>query len=214
MSKTATIKNSVTLFVFLLLAWGFYRFLFQLPEEVEELLVKPILWLGATLYFVRKEKAALSSLGITGQRLFPAIYFALALGIIFAIEAVVVNFVKYGGLEFAANLGDKTLLLALGLSFATAVSEEVTFRGFLFTRIWQVTQNEILANLITSVGWVVIHLPVTIFVLKLSLVDILLRMFLTFLFGMGSAFVMARTKNVFSSILLHVLWEWPIILFR
>jgi len=37
---------------------------------------------------------------------------------------------------------------------------------------------------------------------------------LTTLFGIGSAFVFARTRNVFSSILLHVLWEWPIILFR
>jgi membrane protease YdiL (CAAX protease family) len=42
----------------------------------------------------------------------------------------------------------------------------------------------------------------------------LVYLLLTTLFGVGSAFIYARTKNVFSSIFLHVLWEWPIILFR
>jgi membrane protease YdiL (CAAX protease family) len=31
---------------------------------------------------------------------------------------------------------------------------------------------------------------------------------------MGSAFIFSRTKNIWGSILLHVLWAWPIILFR
>jgi membrane protease YdiL (CAAX protease family) len=39
-------------------------------------------------------------------------------------------------------------------------------------------------------------------------------LFITAIFGFGSAFLFAKTGNVASSILLHVLWEWPIILFR
>jgi len=70
------------------------------------------------------------------------------------------------------------------------------------------------ANLITSVVWAVIHVPVTVFVWKFDLYSSVVYLLLVTLFGVGSAWVFARTKNVTSSILLHVLWQWPIILFR
>ncbi len=208
------LKNAISLAAFLLVAWGFYRYLFQFPEEIEELVIKPIVWLGATYYFLRKERARLSSLGITANKIFPAIYLSLALGAVFVIEGLVVNFVKYQSFNFSANIGQKALFAALGLSFATAISEEITFRGYIFNRVWKVLGNEVWANLSTSLVWALIHVPITIFVWKLSFGAALLYLGLTTIFGIGSAFVFARTGNVFSSIFLHVLWEWPIILFR
>jgi membrane protease YdiL (CAAX protease family) len=212
--KEAAIKHATILAAYLLIVWGFYRLLFKLPEEIEELIIKPIIWLLPVIYLVRKEGGNLSSVGITTKKLFPAIYFTLALGAVFAIEAVFINFVKYDGFEFAANIGEKALLTSLGISFVTAFSEEVSFRGYLFNRVWGALDNEWLANIITSVVWALVHVPIAIFVWKLSLTSALIYLFLTALFGVGSAFVFARTRNIFSSILLHILWQWPIILFR
>lgn len=214
LSKTVLFKHATILAVYLLIVWGFYRFLFQLPETVEELFIKPIVWLAPVFVLLNKEKLGLSSLGFTSENLFPAVYYALGLGAIFAIEALIINIVKYGGINFGANLGNLPFTTSLGLSFATAFSEEVTFRGYLFNRVWYVLRNEWTANLLTSFVWAAIHAPITFFVWKLDLGAALLYLFLTTLFGIGSAFVFARTKNIFSSILLHVLWEWPIILFR
>lgn len=212
--KEAAIKHATILAAYLLVVWGFYRLLFKLPEEIEELIIKPIVWLLPVIYLVKKEGGNLSSVGITIKKLFPAIYFTLALGAVFAIEAIIINFVKYGGFEFTANIGEKALLASLGISFVTAFSEEVFFRGYLFNRVWGALNNEWLANITTSVVWALVHVPVVIFVWKLSLISSLVYLFLTALFGVGSAFVFARTRNVFSSILLHILWQWPIILFR
>ncbi len=212
--KETAIKHAAILTAYLLVVWSFYRFLFKLPDEIEELIVKPIIWLLPVFYFVKKEKANLSSLGITSKNLFPAIYFALAFGAFFAIEAIIINFIKYGELNFSANIGEKALLASLGISFVTAFSEEVSFRGYLFNRVWLALGKEWPANIVTSLAWALIHLPVTFFVWELSLSSALIYLFLTTLFGIGSAFVFARTRNIFSSIFLHVLWEWPIILFR
>ena len=214
MKKERAVKHATILAAYLLIIWGFYRFLFKLPDEIEELIVKPIVWLVPVFYLVRKEKKGLASLGITVKKLFPAIYLALGLGIVFALEAVLINYLKYDGFNFTANIGEMALFSSLGLSFATAFSEEITFRGYLFNRVWQALGSEWPANLLTSVVWALVHLPVTIFVWKLELGASLIYLLLTTLFAIGSAFVFARTKNVFSSILLHVLWEWPIILFR
>lgn len=216
MKKESLIKNTTVLFVYLLLVWGLYRLIFKLPDEVEELFIKPIIWIIPTLYFVLvKEKENLESIGITLKNLFPAVYFAIALGALFGVVAMIFNFIKYGGtFNFGANLGNLPLLSAMGLSFATAVSEEIVFRGYIFSRLWKATNNEYLANIISSVGWTLIHVPVTIFVNKLSPGAAFVYLALTFVYGVGASFIYARTKNVFSPIFLHVLWEWPIILFR
>lgn len=214
MKRLQNIRNATLLFTFLLIFWGFYRLLFQFPDWVEEIIIKPIIWLAPVIYLVKKEKASFETIGITYKNLFPAIYSSLALGSLFTFEAVIVNFAKYGKFNFGANLGKETIMLSFAISIATAVSEEIVFRGYIFSRLWEGIGNEWKANLITSIGWTVIHIPITIFVTKLSPPQAAIYLFLTFIFGVGSTFIYARTKNIASSILLHVLWEWPISLFR
>jgi membrane protease YdiL (CAAX protease family) len=212
--KELAIKHSTILVAYLLIVWGFYRMLIKLPEEVEELIIKPLLWLAPVFYLLKKEKLGLASVGVTFQNLFPAVYFSLALGALFAFEGVIINIVRYKGVDFSANLGQGSFLIALFLSFATAISEEITFRGYLFGRIWHVLGGEWRANLLTSFVWALVHIPVAIFWWELDFSGTATLLFLTTIFGMGSAFVYARTKNILSSILLHVLWSWPIVLFR
>ncbi len=213
-AKTTIVKN-VTIYVsYLLIVWAFYRFLFRLPDEVEELIVKPIVWLSPLYFFVRKEGVGISSLGFTFKNLFPAVYLSLGLGAVFVMEAVLTNFLKYGNLNFAANLGQAPFLATLGLSFATAFSEETAFRGYVFNRLAFAMGGEWGANMVQTIFWTGVHVPIAFFVWKLSLSAGLVYLALTAIFGLGSAFVFARTKNVWGSIFLHVLWEWPIILFR
>ena len=208
-------KRATYLAVYLLIVWGFYRFLFQLPEAVEELFIKPIIWLLPVFYLVIRGREGLDSLGITSKNLFPAVYYALGLGAFFVIEALIINLIKYKGqFNLGANIGALALLPALGLSFATAISEEITFRGYIFTRVWKFIGKELPANLLTSFFWALIHVPITIFIWKLDFSASVVYLILTTLFGIGSAFIYARTKNIISPILLHVLWQWPIILFR
>jgi membrane protease YdiL (CAAX protease family) len=60
----------------------------------------------------------------------------------------------------------------------------------------------------------IIHLPVLIITYKLGIQDIGIRLLLTGILGFGSAAIFARTGNIASSVLLHMLWSWPIVLFR
>ena len=212
--KEIALKNATTLAAYLLIVWGLYRFLFKLPDEIEELFIKPVFWLIPVFYLLRREKAKIATLGITLKNIFPAIYFSLGLGAFFVIEAIFINFVKYKGFDFSANLGNTPFLTSLGLSFVTAAIEELTFRGYIFNRVWHALGGEWTANIVSSLAWALVHVPVTFFVWRLDMGAALIYLFLTTVFGMGSAFVFARTRNIFSSILLHVIWAWPIILFR
>ena len=213
-AKTTLVKNVTIYSVYLILVWAFYRFLFRLPDQVEELVVKPILWLLPLFWFLRKEGFGISSLGITFKKLFPAIYLSLALGAIFVGEGLLTNFLKYGGFHFGANLGSTPFAASLGLSFITAFSEETAFRGYIFSRLLVSLKSELGANIIQTLLWTAIHVPIAFFVWGYTLSQGIVYLFLTAVFGMGSAFIFGRTKNIAGPVLLHVLWEWPIILFR
>ncbi len=212
--KEIALKHSVILFAYLLVVWGVYRFLFRLPEEVEDVLVKPLVWLIPVFILVHREKAKLGSIGITFKNFFPAIYFALSLGAFFAIEGLLVNYFKYGSLNFVANVGRANIIYSLGISFATAVSEEIVFRGFLFSRLRSVFRSFWVANIITTAAHVVINLPIVFFVWKMELPAALIYLSLVTIFGLGAGFVYAKSENIISPILLRVFWEWPIVLFR
>lgn len=214
LSRISIIKNVTIYSTYLIIIWAFYRFLFQFPEDIEELVIKPVLWLVPLLYFIRKEGFGISSLGFNFKKLFPAVYLSIGLGSIFVIEGLLTNYLKYGGFNFAANIGSSPLLVSLGLSFATAFSEETAFRGYIFNRLGFALRNEFNANLIQTILWIAIHIPIAFFIWKLPLSAGLVYLGLTGIFGIGSAFIFARTQNIWGSIFLHVLWEWPIILFR
>jgi uncharacterized protein len=213
-AKTTIIKNVTIYSAYLIIIWAFYRFLFQLPDNIEELVVKPILWLIPIYLITRREGLGLSSLGITFKNLLSSIYLSVGLGIIFLAEGLLTNYLKYGGSHFGANIGNTPLVASLVLSFATAISEETAFRGYIFGRLLLALKNEFSANIIQSIPWTIVHIPIAFFVWGYTLPQGIIYLIITAIFGFGSAFVFARTKNVAGSILLHVLWEWPIILFR
>lgn len=214
-SGVGDFRNAVTLYAVLLVVWGFYRVFFRVDIWVEELVIKPIVWLGPLVYFLKKEKAGISTLGWVGTNLFKSIYISLGLGALFGGVALVSHFAKYGGkVSFSTfGLDNNTLLLTLFVSFVTAIVEETVFRGYILTRLKE-PLGETWAILATTLMWAAIHLPVLIFVYHLGIGDLGLRFFLTAVFGLGSAVLFLRTGNIASSVLLHVLWSWPIILFR
>ncbi len=215
--ETLSLKHVFALFSFIFIVWSFYRYLPQLlPLWVEELILKPLVWLLPLFWLIRKiEKKTFSSLGLVNINIFPSIYWGVGLGLVFAFEGLMTNIFKYKGLELISL--DYSPLVFLGLLFlslVTAFSEELVFRGYIFNRLWQIWNKEWLANLVSSILFVVIHLPIGIFVLGYTPGVMLAYFLFVFIFAFGSAFVFGRTKNLISSILLHVFWAWPIILFR
>ncbi len=212
-----SIKHVFSLFCFIFAFWSLYRYFPEvLPQWVEELILKPAIWLLPTFWLVRQiEKESFASLGLTRKNLFPALYWGIGLGIVFAAEGLLTNIIKYQGLHLP-EVGYSPLVLIgfILLSFVTAFSEETVFRGYIFTRLWRIWKNEWLANLISAFLFALIHLPIGIFILGYEPLVMLAYLFFVFVYGFGAAFVFARSENLVSSILMHVFWSWPIILFR
>ncbi|MCX7928431.1 MAG: CPBP family intramembrane metalloprotease [Patescibacteria group bacterium] len=211
--KETAFRNAIYFFAYLFLVWGIYRFLYKLPEDIEELFLKPIIWLIPVFFLLRKEKSSISTIGISGKGLFASIYWVLGLGVLFAIFGLLINIIKYRWVHFGANIGGE-FYTALIISVATAISEEIAFRGYVYTRLKHALGGIWIPNLLSSFLWSLVHLPVSFLWWQFNLMDSLTYLFLTFVFGVGASYVFAKTKNIIAPIFLHFLWEWPIILFR
>lgn len=209
-------KHVLALFSFVFILWTFYRYLPESPIWFSELVLKPVIWLLPTFWLIRKiEKQPLSSIGITKKNLLPAFYWGIGLGFAFVLEGLLTNILVYRGFRLAAS--EFSLLNfsgAIVLSFATAISEEIVFRGYIFNRLRQIWKKEWRANLLSSLLFVLIYLPVGIFVLGYTPWLMLVYLVFVFIFGLASGFVFSRTGNILASILLHVFWSWPVIFFR
>lgn len=215
--KKPSLKHVLALFSYIFVLWAFYRYFPEiLPMWAEELILKPLIWLPPTFFIVLKvENKQLSSLGLVKKNFFPSVYWGIGLGMVYALEGFLTNALKYGGIQLS-QLGyiPASFLWALLISLATAITEELVFRGYLYNRLSQIWEKKWLANLVSSLLFVLIHLPIGVFVLGYTPGIMLAYLALVFIYAVGSGFVFARTQNITSSILLHVFWSWPIILFK
>lgn len=210
-----TKKRVFGVFVLVFLVWSFYRAFFVLPEWLEELILKPIAFLLPVFWLVKKEKEDFSSLGFSTKNLFRNIYFGLGLGMAFALLGVLTNYLKYGGISFATfGLTGASLLWLMSLAFATAFSEEVLFRGYIFTRLLKTWKNELTTGIVSAFLFSLIHLPIALFVWHYTLSMLFIQGFLTFLLGFGNAFLMAKTGTIVAPIINHTLWGLTVFLFR
>lgn len=216
-SKKPSLKHVLALFSYIFVLWSFYRYFPEiLPMWAEELILKPLVWLLPTFYIVLKvEKEKLSSLGLIRKNFFPSVYWGIGLGMVYALEGFLTNVLKYGGVQVSQlSYTTVSFLGAILISLATAFTEELVFRGYIYNRLNQIWEKEWLANLVSSLLFVLIHLPIGVFVLGYTPGIMLAYLLLVFIYAVGSGFVFARTQNITSSILLHVFWSWPIILFK
>lgn len=200
----------------ILLLWTLYRYYMHFPEWADEFIFKPLIFVvPVAWYVIRSEKRPLESLGMTTKNFFKSLYVGLGFGMLFAVEGLIVNYVKYGKItinpiEAYQHYG---LVLLLILSLATAYSEELLSRGFVFHRLYEERKNLLHAALISTVMFVLIHVPILVTSLKLQ-GPTLVVFFVTDVFlGFINALLYFNTGSLVTPILVHLFWNMTVALY-
>ena len=201
------------LYLIIFVFWGLYRLIFRLPDDIEEIILKPVIWLGPTFWIVFQiEKKSLASLGYSAKHFGQDVLRGLAFGVLFIIVGLSLNYLRFGRF-YTSNLPFKEIFLpSLLLAFITAISEETVFRGYIMNRLQGILKSWGAANIISSFGFSLVHLPISIFVYHYNLPQIFIFLVLIFLSSLGSGVAFSWTKTIWASILVHVFWTWPVIL--
>lgn len=199
----------------ILLVWSLYRYFLHLPEWVDELVFKPLVFALPVIWYARRiEKKPLASLGLSTQNFFQSVYIGLGFGAVFALEGLVAHAIKYGKLDVNPIAAfEQYGFFLLFLSVATAFSEELLSRGFVFARIYEKTKNLFQSALTASVLFVFLHVPMLLTINKLQGPTLILFFVTDFILAFANSMLFASTRSLVAPILVHVFWNMTVALY-
>ncbi|MCL4360542.1 CPBP family intramembrane metalloprotease [Patescibacteria group bacterium] len=219
-AKTAA-RNTTTepvyqLWAWILLVWSLYRYFARFPEWVDEFIFKPLVFVGPVLWYVGKvEKRTLESIGLTTKNFFTNLYIGIGIGFLFAVEGIAANALKYGHVQIVPiqALQQYGVVMLLLLSAATAFSEELLSRGFVFRRLLERTKNLPFAIGMSTILFVLLHIPILVTALNLHGPTLVLFFVTDFVLGCANALMFYNTGSLVAPILMHVFWNMTVALY-
>jgi membrane protease YdiL (CAAX protease family) len=211
----STVTSVIRIWAWILLAWSLYRYFFKLPEWADEFIFKPLVFVAPVIWYVRnKEKQGLATLGLTGRNFFTSVYIGLGFGIVFALEGLAAHAIKYGKLDVTpiAAFQQYGFFLII-LSLATAFSEELLSRGFIFNRLYEKTKNLPYAAILSSVMFMLLHVPILVTMTKLQGMTLVLFFVTDFVLAMANSLLYYNTGSLVAPILVHIFWNMTVALY-
>lgn len=215
-STTTDLEPVYRLWGWIVLVWALYRYFLKFPEWVDEFIFKPLIFVVPVLWYVRtKEKRKPVSIGLTGANLFTSIYIGLGFGFLFALEGIAANAIKYGSLQFMpiAAFQQYGLGLLLLLSAATAVSEEILSRGFVFGRLVEGKKNLLAAVAYSTAMFAVLHVPILVTSLNLHGTTLVLFFVTDIVLGIANSLLYYNTGSLVAPILVHIFWNMTVAMY-
>jgi membrane protease YdiL (CAAX protease family) len=203
------------LWAWILLVWSLYRYFFKLPEWADEFIFKPLVFVAPVLWYVlKKERRNLASIGITGKNFFNSLYIGIGFGLAFAVEGLLVHAVKYGKLDVnpISAFGTYGFFLII-ISLATAFSEELLSRGFIFNRIFEKTKNLFYSAAIGALFFVLLHIPILVTANKLQGMTLVLFFTTDIILALANSMLFATTGSLVAPILVHIFWNMTVALY-
>ncbi len=198
-----------------LLVWSVYRYFTRFPEWTDEFIFKPLVFVIPVIWYVlKREKRKLDSIGLTGKNFFNSLYIGLGFGMIFALEGLFAHAMKYGKFDVhpVAAFGQYGFFL-IAISVATAFSEELLTRGFLFNRIYEKTKKLPYSAFIGAILFMLLHVPILVTTNKLQGVTLVLFFVTDFVLAYANSLLFATTGSLVAPILVHVFWNMTVALY-
>lgn len=215
LSARVSLSPVFRLWAWILLAWSLYRYFFHMPEWTDEFFFKPLVFVAPVIWYVRnKEKLSLETIGLTWRNFFTSVYIGLGFGIVFALEGLATHVIKYGKFDVTPILSFRQYgFLLIVLSLATAFSEELLSRGFVFNRLYEKTKNLVYSSVISSFMFMLLHVPILVTTTKLQGVTLILFFVTDFILAMANSLLYYNTGSLVAPILVHIFWNMTVALY-
>lgn len=212
-------RQVYSVWFFIFLAWAFYRSKFFLPEWADELIVKPLIFVLPVIYIVIiREKNKFKELGIPTslKDLLLDLYIGVAVGVFFAFEGLLANYLKYGKFSFgpidALKLSGGVPFFLL-LNLVTGISEEILARGYLYKRLYKISQNQLWASVYSSFFFLLLHIPIMFTRLRLTGTSLIVYPISILILGITNCYIFSYRKNLTLPILIHTFWNMTVALY-
>jgi len=213
-------KRQVFLVWFVIfIVWAFYRAYFVLPETIDELIIKPLIFFLPVLFVVwiwENKPIRNLGLGFKARSFMVDLYIGVVLGILLAVEGLLANYFKYGRFSFGPidalySAGGIGAFLLVNL--ATSISEEVFARGYLYNRLFRVSREQLASAVVSSALFTLIHLPIMFTRLHLTGNALIFYPLSILTMGIVNSYIFSLRGTLVLPILIHTFWNMTISLY-
>jgi hypothetical protein len=176
-------------YVYLAISWSLFRYLVRLPEVIEELWFKPVIWLAPLLFLMVSKK---TKFAVFGKNNLVSLGMGLLLGGMYF-------------LLFRWRLGDgfSVSMDAVGVALVIATVEQLAFAGVSLPLLAKESGNQTGALVVTSLGFALLRIPINLFVSGLSWNSLLIVILLGFGIQIVNGFLRLKMKNTWVAIGAH-----------
>ena len=174
-------------YIYLILIWGSFRYFVRLPEVIEELWFKPVLWLVPLFWW---NLALREKIVMFGKKWGESLFFGIIVGMFYFI---ILKFQNIGNFQLDFNL--------IGVALATAVSEELTFSGFIAGYLEKIRKGNLFNFVTIGLMTAIIRLPILLFVYRASGYEIIGVLLVALASGAINAWIRVRSGNVAGSVI-------------
>lgn len=199
--------------------WALFRANFYFPEAIDELIVKPLIFVVPVLFVVWvRENKSLKEFGLlpSWKNLFLDLYIGVVLGVLFAIEGLLSNYIKYGQFSFAPLDTAKiypTIEYFLLINLATSISEEILGRGFLYNRFYKIYKKQLWAAVVSSFLFLLLHIPIMFTRVHLTGNALVMYPLSIMIMGITNSYLFTLRGSLVLPILLHTFWNMTVALY-
>jgi len=174
-------------YIYLLVVWGSFRYFVRLPEVIEELWFKPVLWLVPLFWW---NMALKEKIMMFGKKWGETLVLGAVVGIFYYL---ILKFKTLNNFNFDINL--------IGIALATAVTEELAFSGFIAGYLEKIQKGKWTNLLIVGLMTSIIRLPILLFIYQASGMELVGVLLVALVSGMINAWIRVRSDNVVGSVL-------------
>ena len=207
-SNEIKIEKLLTSWGIIVILWSLFRSGFSPPLWFNELLAKPLIFLLPVFYFLKKNEPKTTffkAIGIPKKNLIREILLTLLLMFLiagFGLLSIFTN--KDINVVFLNKFDPQLLGSLLGLALASAFSEEIVGRGFLFNYLHKYSKNFILSLFISSTLFFILYLPGGL-TQNLSGQDLIMNLILNFTLSFITGIAFYLRKNLIPAIGVHAM---------
>lgn len=201
------------------ITWAIYRAYFNLPDGIDEFLIKPLVFTAPIFYLVLfREKKKLGELGLAQKPkdFLLDLYIGVVIGILFALEGVMANYIKNGQVTFAPILAmgaSGGVLPFLLINLSTSFWEEILGRGYLYKRLKDISGNQMYAALFSSFLFLLLHVPILFTRLHLRGMSLIIYPVSILILSVTNCYLYSLRKSLTLPILIHTFWNMTVALY-
>ncbi|MBK1813220.1 CPBP family intramembrane metalloprotease [Clostridium sp. YIM B02505] len=177
-----------------------YRFIFYIPIV--------ILQLAPVFIFIKVRKQGLRSIGLKKDKILKSIFLGIIFSMPFNIPLIISEISEKGKILGLTNL----ILTFVYFFIEIALVEEISFRGFIQTRIQSLIKSKWVSILVVGVMFALMHIPFQIIKANMPLGDFIVKdsfhLVFTFVIHVYLVYIYTRDNNIISSSITHTLIDF------